>query len=1690
MWWCACVRARACVSTGAFAIESTLGVGFGDMQIKPVVSVSHDNIFDKSLKTNYGVDFDLIGLPKLKEEIGNVLLKLQNGVDDVANFRLELVGREMSLADTLGIKAPNFKYWFDMFFNLFKGLKGVTERALGRIRASMVVAEEFVSWSTAFSTEMREALLNMTTAHVSFGDVVVRLLHRIDPSLIEAIRERVGFNLENDKLDSTLPIVPSADISAVVEFIVVALDIATPEVLSDLSLSEPSMPGISVDGVGFMPPMPPAKPTTSRILTIFNGRGIPDLPDMTSITIPSIINTKTILDKLRGVRFPAIKTLLDFVSALSVSVEEKAGPFALRFSFNDNVLTIKLGVDWSLPESVSEKAAHFVNSALTDVTNNIPASLCEQKLGDTSYCKKLNFSDTEGVQIKLHASVVAGLQATLDLKPLFESRTVPSFRADIIHAAVKLGASLSGFDLPIVNDTTFYLALDDASIEVELGTSIANYTLFDTAATTTITATTNTPATVTTNIADCAYQFNSTCTDLCEKGPERTINITRHATGNGKPCPEQLPDCQPGEGRCPTTGNTTTNTTVQDDGLLAQAKDNFAGSFAVSLPFKMGKTSTKSGKLILSITNTDARDLSTTRFELQAKMSRGLAQNLRSKLGDIGDIGRKINNAGFLKENIPVLELSLHDLFKKLGGKDSGRSGWGDFLIWEDVLDAQVEVSEDNHNEFVCEVNNGAYKNRQNKTCEVDIFETAKAFKNHAIKLLQMPGLQIVAGTPGESGGKATFAAKIAASYKLSVDASWGKLFNDLPVKFRAAGSVDLELGVKGGFEISATVGPNKTVTPPVLKMDPFVVKLTVDADVELGVVFGIVEGTANGQLGMEMDYTRDWANNISAFQGKIEAGLEVEANLNGMPLSGVNGQKPRLDVELLDITAPKNYTVNFTGFGSLKEFIQLTPENVLLMLRGLDKFLQDYTNTTVFNTPIPMLDVTLKDMLDFTRGFEERISKKMRGPRPAKDRRQTNLALESGNFTFPFSASANATFKLVLDEEEAIFAPFPADREYTEGNKMDLLEDVNAALKDLKCEDRVVFKWKESNATNTTPAYTSLALSTVGTADKPSTLALLRLEYDVSDYTLINLAGDTSNMTLPQIDENDELVSQALFAMMLCFNDGDEQLVPDEPMFTTWAEFAAIVVDVLGEELGIKNLEVTFEKVDGRWQLLFCLKIPFGFTEPPSLGLDYSGGTEYVSAGIDADVSLELTPTDDWNYVKVDFGARFGVAETTLRITGRPDDAIKHEEKESNCNAAGRDNGDQDQCEKLGRDASWPLGKDCPISDCPCEWVDYLEMCNLKTWNMSKWKTPDNLTLILTLALDAPADATGPLEINKTVTLTFTRNEDFLDQLNSQVEEKLQAIDEIGYAESAFEGEGFAIVVESVRKLYVEFVGDTDNTLKRRFGIGLATASAKFFEPIFKDLEFKAKSSIIADVQSAHLTVGEGGVFDIRTTNGRGEVYIALDAKIINPIDGKQHEPVSLTELQTYLRVDNNSAADMLNASATISGGVSLTNVQVKLAGIPVDGWLEVRQEDVVIEFNPEYKNITVDRPPLEITSSLSEFNLKSFGLRDFLKLIEMAIEMFDGDDEEPGGVLSTVSDWELPFMDVTVGDSMEFIGCVFFVIQCCRCYALCFINTVQVQIYSPCPHPIPNTQYTYACIHRIAHYDLKCTHTNDLMV
>ena len=565
-------------------------------------------------------------------------------------------------------------------------------------------------------------------------------------------------------------------------------------------------------------------------------------------------------------------------------------------------------------------------------------------------------------------------------------------------------------------------------------------------------------------------------------------------------------------------------TQVSTGSALVQAAGNFYGSFDVELPFKIGNPG---GLLItVGISNDDVRKgLQNTKFELMAEITMPLVQTLRDKLLDVSTKGRAINAMPALNRKLPVLGVSFNQLFLKAAPQFE-RQGWGDFLIWDTVFDKLLDDIQS------CAVRQDTIM----QACKVKISDLVRRFKNHAVELLTVPNFHF-SGNVG--GKKASLSAGFDATVRVRLDPSWGEIFDNLPIKLRAAASLDLVLAVKGGFDFSADQPTSDTVRNVKFVARPFEVSLQVDASVDLQVIFGIVEGSAVGRLNMKMEFVHG-SDGSSSFAGAAGADLEIDASLNGVAISDAS-EKPAVAIDVPDLSNPTDLSVMFTGFTRLRDMIQLTPENLLLMLRALDKFLQDYTNTTLFQAKIPMLDITLKDILDFTAGFEQRISARLKEPRPVKDRLKKELVLESEAFLFPYHASASSSFKLSLDDDVVNFDPFDVDESFADAAS--LVSHLNGALQDAELANRMAFAYDADE----------MALQLKTTPN--SILVLLRLESGLAEELVDSLTdANYTNFTLREKEAYQQTQEeQVLQPLMLYFPHGVEDVIPTEPAFTTW---------------------------------------------------------------------------------------------------------------------------------------------------------------------------------------------------------------------------------------------------------------------------------------------------------------------------------------------------------------------------------------------------------------------------------------------------------------------------------------------------------------------------------------------------------
>ena len=735
------------------------------------------------------------------------------------------------------------------------------------------------------------------------------------------------------------------------------------------------------------------------------------------------------------------------------------------------------------------------------------------------------------------------------------------------------------------------------------------------------------------------------------------------------------------------------------------------------------------------------------------------------------------------------------------------------------------------------------------------------------------------------------------------------------------------------------------------------------------------------------------------------------------------------------DLFDTASYKVGFFNFQSLYQMVALTPEALLAMLRTVDKLLEDYTASPVFQAQLPLLNINLADVLSFVDGFEKRISARMQQPKPIAKREKSFLRVEANAVKFPYAAEREAVFTLTLDAEEVPFAPFASASSPAQFNNCSaLVKHLNNELMTTAAANRLYFTIQSADVVSEIEKNV-LELRT----PDDSITGFMMLSYDLSkpakekllEKENLCITADITE-TCPDGRTSSDKMSATIVRIMIGFDDGQEDSYIQETGFTTWTEFIAIVVEELGEMLGITGVDVTFEKVDGRWELLFALRIPFGFDRPATIELDLAGDSDYGSAGIDADIAFEMLSSPDHNFVKLEFGARFGGGESTLVIEGTAP------------NKAPR-----------------PLTQTQTEEGTELDYAD--EVANIDTFGTTR-----DIPMTFVLTLDSEAEG-GPLEVNKSFAITVPGTATFFDTLKPLFEAGLTSIQERGtlrkyieddggctdaekdkkdYTQACYIYEGYLFEIDNVRKIFLEMDPKDSEIL----GIGIRTKATPFFEPIIKNFELNAKASVVVTIQEAHLGIGPKGeppVFEVSCNNGKGRIDLELSAKIVNPLNKARHrhrrvagpiafdrnrrvsettsEAISISQLQAYLR-GNGTMFDMVDASLKVGGGLSLANVQVAIAGIPVDGWIEFTQNDIIFQFTPN--GLVVEKGALVIESSLDEFNLGCFGLKDILNLIEIAIGIFEGDEDEPGGVLSSVSNTQLPFMDVTIGDVLSFIG------------------------------------------------------------
>lgn len=390
-----------------------------------------------------------------------------------------------------------------------------------------------------------------------------------------------------------------------------------------------------------------------------------------------------------------------------------------------------------------------------------------------------------------------------------------------------------------------------------------------------------------------------------------------------------------------------------------------------------------------------------------------------------------------------------------------------------------------------------------------------------------------------------------------------------------------------------------------------------IDATVQLGfLTAGIVDGTAEMHAAVDFSFNAGAPLTLASLQAVSVATLVTAPSPTGtlnvrLPLTATIGGEDTTpldcepvitinDSQIFDGTPP---TVTATDFDCLVDFSNLSPMQVLAMLKGLGDWLEQFRLSPVFGLTFPFASgMTLGDLFDFSQLFIDRVYLYLVSPQ-----------ILPFNVHLPDVGSlgrlaVDATFDIELGDLPAVRVVVPAIETRLNLSLEDLVLDFNVALE-----------------------IAGLGVSLEAFIGSGRRLGIrLKPGIDIPDFTL----------TVPDLDGS--IATPNLNGMFAELGFGELQVSLDLPRFTGLEDFG----DLLSEALAVGgiplDLHLEWIEADGeiRMEVDFSesyeRSVTFAFD--PDLGLGpladaSAGGTFAISADLHAgfvlgfDLNHAVTP-------------------------------------------------------------------------------------------------------------------------------------------------------------------------------------------------------------------------------------------------------------------------------------------------------------------------------------------------------------------------------------------------------------------------------------------------------------------------------
>ena len=600
-----------------------------------------------------------------------------------------------------------------------------------------------------------------------------------------------------------------------------------------------------------------------------------------------------------------------------------------------------------------------------------------------------------------------------------------------------------------------------------------------------------------------------------------------------------------------------------------------------------------------------------------------ILQPLASFVSDLDDVGREINEAAALNRHIPLLNRTVHELlFDRVGAVPAEQQvRFGEYLRWEDTLRAVVEAEGCTYEALT--------------GCAVPFSKLLVAVRARLDEIGRImserntqPGVPIrlildVVPQPG-SHLQLTLRVAVAVELNIQVDAPWTYLFEVPYVNLQLADAfLAVRVPVTLDFEVVVhTAGlAQSSVTLHELSIGAII-------DAEIDVLFNVLllQGRARGSG--HLDVLVRVQNAVVGspdpvdfeLQGNIEAEAEFDVSVLGVSILE-DGARPSVRVVGTDLFGESELSVTTHGLDRMLSFRAMSTDTILALIDALEDFLQRYRDTEAFKKKLPLLDISLNDVLDFASSFKEAIIDELTVPLPPAQRPSLELVLQ-GNCVDDLEQELNATvLTLVLNDDQRFELDLTADIDAL----LDLEDDpeaiatlVNTRLQEAHLDDIFALRVAPPDA-----ASRRAPRGRGGRADPRN----------CTSFQLYTVAAIEAVDFVLELDGADVTDAQRNATRFLGLRHSLANHVQRYVRAPTFEDFFAAIERVLDLPPGFTNGLYELDEARGEYRLQMDLRFRKTM-RPPAATLDFSAGLgpllsasaqASLQAGLECEVSLSL---------------------------------------------------------------------------------------------------------------------------------------------------------------------------------------------------------------------------------------------------------------------------------------------------------------------------------------------------------------------------------------------------------------------------------------------------------------------------------